>query len=428
MKQVKTLVERLKEAGGWDSMDAKSKAFAEGMDAMLKEYSLDKVDKTAVDTAIEEKLKGALSETEKKEMIDTVESVRKMATEIQKLKDAGFKAEEVLPFSRAFMKAYEAKKEEIVAIKGKQNGSVEFSFKAATTMGTGNITANTAPTMPGTTVEMGLAATPRNQPFLLEFVDTGSVSTPNVMWFNKVNRENGTAFIAEGVIKPLSDFDIVGETSTVKKVATAFNVNEEMLTDIPFIESEIRNEGIENLRITIDEQLLSGDGIGSNLKGILEYAGGYALPSLDDSTLDANVYDAILAAHTMLNTLNFMPSAVFVHPVTRYMMRTTKASDGTYIIPPSADTNAMNVDGLPVIAKNQIAPGYFLMGDMSKSHVRFYADINVRVGYNGDDFRYNRLTFLVEARLTHYIKDVEAGAFIYDSFAVVEAALEAPGI
>jgi HK97 family phage major capsid protein len=295
-------------------------------------------------------------------------------------------------------------------------------------MGTGNITANTAPTMPGTTVEMGLAATPRNQPFILEFVDTGSVSTPNVMWFNKVGRENGTAFIAEGALKPLSDFDIVGETATVKKVATRFNVNEEMLTDIPFIESEIRNEGIENLRIAIDEQILEGDGLGNNLKGILEYAGGYVLPALDDSTLNANVYDAILAAHTMLNTLNFMPSAVFVHPVTRYAMRTTKDTTGDYVIPPSADTNAMNVDGLPVIAKNQIEPGYFLMGDMRKSHVRFLADINVRVGYNGEDFAYNRLTFLVEARLTHYIKDVETGAFVYDSFAVVQAALEAPGI
>lgn len=429
-----SLVAVMKKNGSYDKLDEGSKTFVDGLDVALKELATDTIDKSTLDSRLKAfetevgKKTVAMTEEEKKGYDSAVENVRKLANEIQKLKDQGFVAEEVLPFDRAFIKAVNENKEALAALKGEAKKEVNMSFKAAAIMGTGNVTNTSAPTLPGTTVMQGLNAAPRDQPFLLDLVDVGSVSTPTIMWYNKINRENGSAFIAEGQLKPLSDFDIVGETASVKKVATRFNVNEEMLTDIPFIESEIRSEGVENLRIKIDEQLLAGDGAGSNLKGIIEYAGGYALPAIDDSVVSSNEYDVILAVNTMLDTLNYNASAVIVHPTTRFKLRTMKDKNGNYIIPPSADKNALNIDGLPVISKNQITPGKLLMGDMKKSHVRMLMDINVRVGYNGEDFAYNRVTFLVEARLTHFIKDVETSAFIYDDFDTIKAALEAPSL
>ncbi len=426
------LVATFKKNNSWDAIDEKSQKFVEAMDVVLKEWAKDNVDKKAVDDAIEEfrkkHEKAMLSEEQQQDFADTLETVKKHAELIEKMKDNGFAAIDVLPFHAAFMKAYTEKKDEIVAIKGNQKAHVTLSFKAAAIMGTGNITNTQAPTLPGTTVMSGLNEAPRNQPFLIDLVDTGSISTPTVIWYNKVNREDGTAFIAEGDLKPLSDFEIVGETQSVKKVATRFNVNEEMLSDVPFIDSEIRSEGVDNLRLKIDDQLLSGDGLGNNLKGIIEYASAYALPALDNTTEKANEYDAVLAVNTMLETLNFMPTAAIVHPTTRFKLRTIKDANGNYIIPPSADRNALNIDGLPVIAKNQVEAGKILIGDMKKSHVRVLMDINVRVGYNDDDFSHNRVTFLVEARLMHFIKDVETPAFVYDDLDVIKAALEAPAI
>lgn len=426
------LVATFKKNNSWDAIDEKSQKFVEAMDTVLKEWAKDNVDKKAVDDAIEafraKHEKAMLSEEQQKEFTEMIDSVKKHAQFIEKMKDGGFTATEVLPFHAAFMKAYTEKKDAIVAIKGNEKANVTLSFKAAAIMGTGNVTNTNAPTLPGTTVMSGLNEAPRNQPFLIDLVDTGSISTPTVIWYNKKNREDGTAFIAEGDLKPLSDFEIVGETQSVKKVATRFNVSDEMLSDIPFIESEIRSEGVDNLRLKIDEQLLAGDGTGNNLKGIIEYASTYALPALDDSTENANEYDAILAVNTMLETLNFTPTAAIVHPTTRFKLRTIKDTNGNYIIPPSADKNALNIDGLPVIAKNQIEAGKILIGDMKKSHVRVLMDINVRMGYNDDDFAHNRVTFLVEARLMHFIKEVETSAFVYDDLDAIKAALESPGI
>jgi len=51
-------------------------------------------------------------------------------------------------------------------------------------------------------------------------------------------------------------------------------------------------------------------------------------------------------------------------------------------------------------------------------------DITMRIGYSGDDFRYNKLTFIMEARLAHFVRDVETSAFVYDDLATIMADLE----
>lgn len=424
------LVATFKKNKSWEGMDEASQKFAEGMDVVLKEFATNETTQEKMTEQLEafEKKHGAgiLDEGQQKDFKETVAAVKAMALEIQKLKDNGFVAEEVLPFNQAFAKSLKENAENLKNLKGKQKETVEMTFKAAAAMSTSNVSANTVANMPGqpAMVMPGLASAPRNEPFILDFVDNGTTSSTTIQWFNKVNREDGTAMVAEGALKPLSDFDIVGETSAVKKIAHGFNVSEEALADIPMLQSELNGEGITSLMLGIEDQILNGSGAGDNLKGILTYAGAYSLAALNDTVNNANEYDAILAAHTMLATLNYKPNAVFVNPVTRFKLRTTKDANGNYIIPPSSDANALNIDGLPIIAKNQITAGNFLMGDFKKSHVRFYMDVTIRVGYHDDDFRKNRVTVLIEARLTHFIKDVETSAFVDDSFATVMAALE----
>jgi len=421
-----SLVQQYKEAGTWDTMDAQLKQFATGLDAVLVKMATNKADASELTTAIDGVKAGMLNAEQVKSFGEMETSVKAMATEIQKLKDAGFEAYEVQSFPHALAKALNENKEAIANLKGNHKQELQFSFKAAAAMSTGNVSANTVSNMPGNpaTVVPGIVGAPRNMPFILDFVDNGSMSTPTIQWFNKVNRENGTAIVAESGLKPLSDFDVHGETATARKIAHAFNVSEESLKDIPLLQSEIEGEGMDSLKLQIEDQILNGDGTGNNLKGITVYAGGYTLPALSNTVFRANEYDSILAINTMLETLNFKPNAAFVNPVTRFKLRTTKTDQGAYVIPPSADSNATNVDGLPIIAKNQIDAGSILIGDFKKSHVRFYMDITMRIGYSGDDFRYNKLTFIMEARLAHFVRDVETSAFVYDDLATIMADLE----
>jgi len=348
-----SLVQQYKEAGTWDTMDAQLKQFATGLDAVLVKMATNKADASELTTAIDGVKAGMLNAEQVKSFGEMETSVKAMATEIQKLKDAGFEAYEVQSFPHALAKALNENKEAIANLKGNHKQELQFSFKAAAAMSTGNVSANTVSNMPGNpaTVVPGIVGAPRNMPFILDFVDNGSMSTPTIQWFNKVNRENGTAIVAESGLKPLSDFDVHGETATARKIAHAFNVSEESLKDIPLLQSEIEGEGMDSLKLQIEDQILNGDGTGNNLKGITVYAGGYTLPALSNTVFRANEYDSILAINTMLETLNFKPNAAFVNPVTRFKLRTTKTDQGAYVIPPSADSNATNVDGLPIIAK-----------------------------------------------------------------------------
>lgn len=429
------LVASLKSKGIYDKLDENTKAFVDGLEKSIQEemenFQKGLINQKGLDDKLEQfknSIGKTLTEEQHKEFTDMIESVKSQAVEIQKLKDNGFSAEEVFPFSIALKKAMKDNEEKFKSFHTNRTpgNGFEFSFKTAAAMGIGSNLTGAANYLPTPQIQQGLMEAPRNKPFILDFCDVESTNSALIVWFNKINRDGGAAYIAEGNLKPLSDFDVQSETSKPKKVAHAFNVSEEMLMDLPFIEGEIRKEGIATLELKIEDGIINGDGLVDNLKGILAYATAYALPALDDTVNNANNYDALMAAHTQLVTLNFTPNVVFVHPVERFKLRTMKTTQDVYIIPPSGNQEATVIDGLPIVSKNQIAAGKFLMADMSKSHVRFVMDITVKVGYSGTDFRENRVTFVIEARLHHYISDVEKAAFLYGDFATIKAALETP--
>ena len=72
---------------------------------------------------------------------------------------------------------------------------------------------------------------------------------------------------------------------------------------------------------------------------------------------------------------------------------------------------------------NQIAEGYFLVGDSSKFFVRTYQDYMFELGFEGDDFKKNIRSMRAEMRLHAYLPTNNLTAFIYDSIADVKTQL-----
>lgn len=324
------------------------------------------------------------------------------------------------------LKSYlEENKEKWDAFKSEKKGTfeIELDLKAAGTMTVAGNT-NSSNYLPQIEMVPGYVDLVRNRPFLEQYANTSGTNRSRIVWVEKVNPDGQAEFIGEGELKPLIDFEWKTNRSDAKKVADKIKVSTEMLDDIEFMAAAIQNELAYQVDILVDDELLTGDGLGDNLKGIDAYAGGYVLTSL--TTTDPNNADAIRAGGAQLASLNFLATHAFINPIDAANMDMIKTVDGMYTIPPFKTADGTRIGGVRVIETNQIPVGSVLIADMTKFTVRNYKAFRTTMGWVNDDFEKNLVTFIGERRLHSYIADNHTGAFIYDTFANIKTALMLP--
>lgn len=320
----------------------------------------------------------------------------------------------------AQIKAFVEDKANIDAVMKKQSVSRDIHMKDAALMTTTN--AKPAIDVWNVEIDRTIHAAPEEANAIYPRLVKGSTSSPNITWVNRVDPEGGAAFIVEGAVKPLKDWNYEAETSVAKKVAVSCKVSTEMLSDAPFMRAEINRLLREDLMKVVDEKLLTGTGSSGEIKGITVGAAGYTSSDLDDKIATPNYADAIRAAILQLRMLNYTPNILFVNPVDKAMIDLTKDTTGRYI---SAELMAV-MRGLTIIETTRITKGKFLLMDSSKWTVRPYEALRLEYGWENDDFRKNLVTVIAEMRLHSYHSDVDAGSIVYADFATVMAALEKP--
>lgn len=315
-----------------------------------------------------------------------------------------------------------AKVAELKSMTENPNQSVNFTMKAA---GTITIAGNySGGTVGLTDWDPEFARIQRRKPFMRELVRVLTTDNLYIAWAEQANPDPGVAGqVAEGAAKPQTDFDMIERSAKVEKTAVWIKVSKEALADIKFLRSEIDTELRELVELKLDEQILAGNGVSPNLKGILQYApaftgGGQVVPT-------ANRYDVLIAAIAQVVAANFMPDTVVLNPVDFYGMQLIKDAEGRYLIPPFMSNGYYTVGGLRVVPNNGVTAGSFLVGDFKKDNLAIREEFNVQIGYVNDDFTKNLVTILAELRAVNYIKTNHVNAFVQGTFIAAEFLLEA---
>lgn len=317
----------------------------------------------------------------------------------------------------------EAKKEELSAMKDRSGASVQFTMKAAGTMA---LSTNVTGQVPQAEREAGITRTVRRNPFILELVNVGTIMSNVWEWVEQKNPDGGADMTAEGAAKSIADFDLVVASANVKKVTAYIKVTKEMLDDVELMRSEIDQELTELINLKIDDQLLNGTGLTVNLTGITTNATAWAAGAFALSIPTPTKWDVLRTAINQVRVNLFEPNYIVMHPTDVTSMELSKGSDGHYIIPPFAAADGTIVSGIRVIANTGVTIDKFLVGDFTKSGVRFKEGLTINVGYENDDFTKNLVTILAEARLVHRVKSNHYGAFVYGDFSDAITALTKP--
>ncbi|RZJ82899.1 MAG: phage major capsid protein [Chryseobacterium sp.] len=310
---------------------------------------------------------------------------------------------------------------DIKKLQSGESGFQEVVVKAATPMTVGSVNNPTSPYIGSVEVVSGISREPQGDLNILQDADTSGTNAATIVWINKYGTEGNAEFIGEGDLKPLRSFKVKAETSNAKKVAVRFNVSTESLEDLDFLASEINSDGIDAVVRKTNDALLNSTGAGDEPKGITKYAGGYVLTTIKGE--DPDNYGALRAGAAQVRSLKFRPNRGYINPIDAANMDLKKGANGQYVLPPFTTADGRKIGSISLVETDEIPVGFFLIGDMKRFKIRPYKGIQVKAGYNGEDFSENMMTIIVEQRLHAYVNSIDTGAFVYDSFATVKAAI-----
>jgi len=170
----------------------------------------------------------------------------------------------------------------------------------------------------------------------------------------------GAAPVAEANTKPESAITWIERTLPFQYIADTIPVTRQAWRRLGFMRSEIDTLLRLNLEMKIDDQLLTGDGVTPNLKGLLTSA-----PALSEANLvtqtgtvpTANLFDFIAALKVYVSNGNtgtgkqrkYMPQAILVPPGLALQAKRTKGADSHYATPNFVSPDGRNVDGIEII-------------------------------------------------------------------------------
>lgn len=170
----------------------------------------------------------------------------------------------------------------------------------------------------------------QESPVIADLLGTGTISGAAIAYFVEGPFEGDFATVAEAGQKPQFHVgDPVKQKDSLTKIAGWFDVSDEMDEDLPFYVSEINNRGLRQLAKAEQSQLLSGDGTGSNLTGLMNRSG---VQTLTSAAGHQAWIDSVLTAIMRTQTVSGETAdAIVIHPDDYLALRLLKDGNGQYI-------------------------------------------------------------------------------------------------
>ena len=246
-----------------------------------------------------------------------------------------------------------------------------------------------------------------------DLIPSGQASGNSIIYMKESSVTNAAAAVAEGTAKPASDLNYTQTTETFKKIANYLKIVDEMMQDVPYVQSQVSGRLVYFVQQTEEAQLLSGSGAGANMTGILNRAG---LTAAQARGADTNA-DAIFKEITKIRSTAFVdPSAIVLNPTDWQLLRLAKDSQGQYYaggpFTGAYGNSSANFDrgnlaagemlwGLPVVVTTAITAGTGLVGAFNTcAQVFRKGGITVEMtNSDQDDFIKNLVTIRAEERL-----------------------------
>jgi hypothetical protein len=276
----------------------------------------------------------------------------------------------------------------------------------------------------------------RGTQYVFDFADVTTVAELEeyTTWLEEGNEQGAFAIVAEGTVKPLVSYALVRNFAKAKKVAAKYVFTEEF--------TKWRKKAFNIIQGLIKDKILR-DYAAILTTDLQTLAASYVGTSLDGTFVAPNDYDAIGAVAAQIETLNFFPDLLIIHPQDKWRLSLEKDSQGRYymMIPMYTPDGMVAMMGFRVLTSTYQTIGSFTLGESGLFKIE-QESLTIRLGYGIDvttavvsattvvtavssDFDNNRMRIIVENYFKDYIATNHVGSFVTTTFAIVKQALQA---
>lgn len=195
---------------------------------------------------------------------------------------------------------------------------------------------------------------------LLTVVPTTATHIPYMRELPDVNAL-GASTVAESGDKPEVTVGVVDDNSVVQVIAGWLTITTQLLEDAPALQAWINSKLIYKLKYAEEAQLLNGNGVGSNLKGIRQFSDVQAQAFVTDMAT------TIGKACALIELQNGEANGVALNPADGWALLTHRASTSgvfDYANPwAPASMPTATIWGLPMVRTKSMETGKALVGD-----------------------------------------------------------------
>jgi len=244
-----------------------------------------------------------------------------------------------------------------------------------------------------------------------QLLGSASTSTSSVSYVQQSAETIAAAGVAEGGAKPYADTTLVRKYEQVGKVAVLEKITDELLADVPAVQSFLQNLLTGQVQREWENAVLNGTGY-PEVQGLLQRTGlQTAIASEATGTLatPSLVIEDIFEQITAIRFNAFVePNAIVMNPTDWSNIRKAKDANGQYYAGgpfsngsygQSSAPNVYSLWELPVVVTPRIAAGKVLVGDFKSATLFHRQGITVDMtNSNVNDFENNLVTLRVEAR------------------------------
>lgn len=298
---------------------------------------------------------------------------------------------------------------DLAALKDQRSGRVAMHYKAAIT----SATANAAGSAGSLVVPQRdqLAGMPKRRLTIRDLLTVIPVESGAIEYPKQKLRTNNSAVVAEGAQKPSSELQYDLQSVPIRTIAHFVKASRQILDDAPQLQGEIDGELIYGLALTEEAELLTGDGTGQHLNGMVTQATAYSAAM---ALADLTAIDVIGLAILQASLTDVEPDGIIVHPADWWAIRLSKTSDGKYLFGDPGVAVTPSLFGLPLVPTKAMTLRKFMVGAFKAQTLYDRWEARVEVGFENDDFTKNMVTILGEERIGFAAKVPQA--LIYGDF------------
>lgn len=259
-----------------------------------------------------------------------------------------------------------------------------------------------------TDVDRNIVTGVRRRLTVRDLLGAETVSGNAITYFVEGALEGNFETVAENGQKPQIHFaDPTPVTESLKKVAAFIKESDEIIEDLPWYISAINSRLLYNLALFEENQLLAGNGTGTNILGILNRSG---IGSVTSANADDDA-DAIFRAMTAVTTGSGLDAdGIVINPTDYQALRLSKDGNGQYYgggffsgqYGQGGIIEQPPLWGLRTVVTPAISAGTVLVGAFAQA-ASVIQKGGVRVestNTDQDDFTNNRVTIRAEERLS----------------------------